>query len=98
MSYDVTAGGEWFNITSNMRDFFKRFDVYPPDWHEKTRAEVAATIDRALDEIRSLDIEDLQAEFDASNGWGNVPTTVDWLRRVRDACVAEIPDTVEVSW
>jgi hypothetical protein len=98
MSYDVTAGGEWFNITSNMHRFFKRFDVYPPDWHGKPRAEVAAAIEKALADIRSHDLEALRAEFDAPNGWGNVPVAINWLIDIHQACVRVYPDTVEVSW
>ena len=98
MSYDIYAGGQWFNYTSNMRRFFSDFGVYPPDLDGLTRYEVADRIDRALATIGENQMEALRAEHDAANGWGSVPTAVEFLEEVRQACRYEIPERVEVSW
>lgn len=98
MSYDVDAGTDWHNYTSNMRRFFSDFDVYPPDWDGVDRFEVADRIDKALESISANRIETLKAEYDAPNGFGHVETAIEFLEKVRDSCRREIPQKVSVSW
>lgn len=97
MSYDVDAGMDWFNYTSNMRRFFTDFGAYPGDWHGRSRHEVADEIDVAIKQIEANDLNALKREYDASNGWGDVEGATQFLRDVRDACRYELPETVEVS-
>ena len=98
MSYDVNAGKDWVNYTSNMRRFFTDFDVYPPDWDGASRHEVADRIDAALVSINVNQMSTLKDEYDAPNGWGTVDTAIGFLTRVRDACRYELPEKVQVSW
>lgn len=98
MSYDVDAGGDCHNITSNLHQFFKDFDAYPPSWHGRPREEVAAEITTALKMIESNDLATLKVKYDSPNGWGEVEHAVTWLMRVKSSCLKEIPDLVEVSW
>lgn len=97
MSYDVTAGGEWFNYTSNMHRFFKDFGAYPGDWEGRSRYEVADELDVAIKQIQSNDLDALKREYDAPNEWGEVGSATQFLRKVRDACRRELPVNVEVS-
>lgn len=97
MSYDITAGGKWFNYTSNMHRFFTDFGAYPGDWEGQNRYEVADKLDVAIKQIESNDLDALKREYDAPNGWGEVGSATQFLREVRDACRRELPDTVEVS-
>lgn len=97
MSYDVDAGKGWHNITYNLHQFFKDFDVYPPDWDGKPRAEVADRIDQALVSIRANRLEALKAEYDAPNGWGLVEHGIEFLEQVRDSCRYQLPEIVRVS-
>lgn len=99
MSYDVTAGGESFNYTSNMSRFFKDFGVYPGSWEGRNRFEVADEIDLAFTSIEANQISALKSEYDAPNGWGDVEGATKFLREVRGGCRMEayvIPDSVSV--
>lgn len=98
MSYDVSIGSEGFNYTSNMAQFFRDFGVYPPDWKGRSRAEVAAEINAALLRIMEIPTAELAEDYDAPNGWGDVTSAIEFLTKVRDAGLAIIPNTVEVSW
>jgi hypothetical protein len=98
VSYDVTVAGEWFNYTSNMYEFFKDFDVYPPNWHGIDRHDLADKIDAALVKVAAEPIGDMREKYDAPNGWGDVESAVEWLTKVRDAARVEITDKVGVSW
>jgi hypothetical protein len=97
MSYDVDAGIDSHNYTSNMRQFFVDFGVYPPSWNGKDRNVVADEIDGALASIEANRLETLKAEYNAPNGWGDVETAIKFLRSVRNSCRREIPQTVHVS-
>ncbi|UOE45498.1 hypothetical protein [Agromyces larvae] len=96
MSFDVQAGLDWHNYTSNMHRFFRDFDAYPPDWDGMDRYEVAERIDAALTMIESNDLGALKAEYDAPNGWGSVETAIGFLRSVRDSCRQVVPKRVRV--
>jgi hypothetical protein len=96
MSYDVSAGGESVNFTSNLGPFLDRFGTHPRTWQEQPRAEVATRIDTALAEIRSYSLADLKERYDPTNGWGDVEGAIRFLETVRDLCRREIPDAVEV--
>jgi hypothetical protein len=98
VSYDVIAAGEDLNYTANMREFFKDFGVYPPDFDGKTRYQVADMIDDALKDIQSRDPQELATKYNAENGWGSVRSAVEWLKRVRMACRKELPMKVQVFW
>lgn len=96
MSYDIDAGAESHNYTYNMYQFFKDFDAYPPSWDGVDRYTVATRIDGALARIQARNVADLRARYDAPNGWGDVPTAIAFLERVRASCRQEIPSTVRV--
>ena len=98
MSYDVDAGKDWHNITSNLGKFFNDFGVYPPDWDGKPRREVADQIDLALQSISANRLETLKAEYDSPNGWGKVENGIKFLEKVRDSCRYELPEEVRVWW
>lgn len=98
MSYDVYIGHEWANYTSNMGQFFRDFGVYPPDWKGRPRREVALEINAALIKIVEIPTPELAEKYDAPNGWGDVESAIQFLIKIRDAGLAPIPETVEVSW
>jgi len=84
VSYDVSIGEEWFNYTSNMREFFIAFGAYPMDWNGAAAKEVEISITYALQAIATHPTSYLQ-EFSADNGWGSWESALYWLWEIRDA-------------
>ena len=96
MSYDVEVAGEWFNYTSNMRQMFKAFDVYPPEWDGKQAGLIAARISTAVAQIVTRPEMEL-TKFNMPNGWGTWTSALRFLMEVRDACRANPHAIVRVS-
>lgn len=97
MSYDVDVADQSFNMTSNLRQFFKEYDAYPPDFHGQIADGIADLIDAALSQI-VLEPVSLLSGFDAPNGWGRWEQGVKFLMGVRDACRKHPDQLVEVSY
>lgn len=96
MSYDVEVYGEEFNYTYNMARFFKDFDVYPPSWNGKDRTEVAKQIEAGIARIEAEDFEELAEDYNSENGWGDIHTALQFLRKVKAACEMQYSEIVKV--
>lgn len=95
MSYDVTVGNEHFNCTANLSRFFSVFGVHPvAHMNNQPASVVADRIDSALEALAGFDMDTLREKWDAENKWGTVPSAIDFLTRVRDACRANPIATV----
>ena len=109
MSYDVSfkaklegaerwvyVGPEWINHTSNTSAKIKEVcGSYPSEWDGKKCSEMLPVITQGCDRLRSHSQE--YRQFEASNGWGTVETTLKFLNDIRLAC-EEFPTAVlEVS-
>lgn len=98
MSYDIDVYGESRNYTSNMAQFFRDFNVYPPNWDGKNRDQVAAEISNGLADIYSWPMSILKLKYDAPNGWGDVASAITLLEDIHRFCTMKHDETVEVSW
>lgn len=92
MSYDVTVGDRDFNYTWNLSKFFSIFQVHPySHFNGRYAGEVAERITSGLEAIEKMDLATLREKYDAPNKWGDVPSAIEWLKGIRDACL-EHPD------
>ena len=65
--------------------------------HELSANEALVLLDRAVE--RTLTAEsDFLDEFNASNGWGSWPTALDYLRKIRDACLEHPEGVLRISY
>lgn len=98
MSYDIDIADEDFNYTWNMSRFFSRFGVHPyNDMRGRYTEMVADKIDFALEAVSKFDDGVLSERYDPDNKWGNVPGAVDWLTRIREACLRHPGVIVEAT-
>lgn len=98
MSYDVTVGDRDFNYTWNLSRFFSIFQVHPYEhMRDRPASEVAERITSGLEAIEKMDLTTLREKYDAPNGWGDVPSAIEWLKGIRDACLEQPDATVEAT-
>lgn len=105
MSYDVylevDAGGPepveaaWFNHTSNTAIMWREAGCDIADFEGADAKAFSIALTRAIADIEER--PDHYAKWNPPNGWGSVETTLDFLRKLRDACEAYPLAKVSVS-
>lgn len=105
MSYDVSfkaklegveqwvdVGPDWINHTWNTSNMIKEVcGSYPSSWKGKKCADMLPVLTTACEELKNNG--DKYKQFEASNGWGTVETTLHFLDSIRKAC-EEYPTAV----
>ena len=87
------SGKEVFsrNHTSNTAEMWRKAGCDLAAYDGKLAHELAAALESAIVEIASH--PDTYREFEPANGWGNMDTTLAFLRAIHSACL-EFPSAV----
>ena len=105
MSYDVdlyadTGGPERVSVfernhTSNTAVMWREAGCDLAEYNGRPAAELVAPLELAVADIEFRPGH--YAQWNPPNGWGSVETTLEFLRDIRDGCLAHPQTTVRVS-
>lgn len=109
MSYDVSfkaklegtdqwvyVGADWINHTYNTAAMIKEVcGSYPSDWDGRKCADMYPIIAQGAALLR--DNPQRYRQFEPSNGWGTVETTLDFLMKIADNCEKYPTAVIEIT-
>lgn len=110
MSYDVSfkaklegadqwvyVGDDWINHTSNTAAMIKEVcGTYPSEWNGKKCSDMYPVLMQGAS-LLNLDRRHYR-QFEPSNGWGTVDSTIDFLTKIADNCCKFPTAVIEVDY
>lgn len=110
MSYDVSfkaklegvdqwvyVGDEWINYTSNTAAMIKEVcGSYPSEWDGKKCVDMYPVLIQGVSLLKKDAMH--YRQFEPSNGWGKVETTIDFLMKIADNCNKYPTAIIEVDY
>ncbi|NCC06737.1 MAG: hypothetical protein EOM30_01515 [Clostridia bacterium] len=109
MSYDVSfkakldgaeqwvyVGDDWINHTCNTSAMIKEVcGSYPSDWNGKSCEELIPVLDAGVTEL--MRYSQRYRQFEPSNGWGTVETTIEFLSNILKNCKMYPTAVIEIN-